>query len=48
MNPILRLVEDVFSDGAVMALPAEPRMIFVLHGADLEVHGPDGGGGVGD
>jgi hypothetical protein len=33
MNPILRLVEDVFSDGAVMALAAEPRMIFVLHGA---------------
>ncbi len=33
MNPILRLVEDVFSDGAVMTLAAEPRMIFVLHGA---------------
>ena len=32
MNPILRLVEDVFSDGAVMTLAAEPRMIFVLHG----------------
>lgn len=33
MNPILRLVEDVFSDGAAMTLSAEPRMIFVLHGA---------------
>jgi hypothetical protein len=33
MNPILRLVEDIFSDGAVMTLGPEPRMIFVLHGA---------------
>jgi hypothetical protein len=33
MNPILRLVEDVFSDGAELTLAAEPRMIFVLHGA---------------
>jgi hypothetical protein len=33
MNPILRLVEDIFSDGAEMTLGAEPRMIFVLHGA---------------
>ncbi len=33
MNPILRLVEDVFSDGAVMSLAAEPRMIFVVSGA---------------
>ena len=33
MNPILRLVEDVLSDGAEMTLRAEPRMIFVLHGA---------------
>lgn len=33
MNPILRLVEDVFSDGAVLSLAPEPRMIFVLHGA---------------
>jgi hypothetical protein len=32
MNPILRLVEDVFSDGADMTLGPEPRMIFVLHG----------------
>lgn len=38
MNPILRLVEDVFSDGAVMTLGAEPRMIFVLHG-ELSVAG---------
>ncbi|MGV3635135.1 MAG: hypothetical protein ACO1NY_12370 [Pseudorhodoplanes sp.] len=32
MNPILRLVEDVFSGGAAITLAAEPRMIFVLHG----------------
>jgi hypothetical protein len=32
MNPVLRLVEDVLSDGAEMRLRAEPRMIFVLHG----------------
>jgi len=33
MNPILHLIEDVFSDGADMALPPSPRMIFVTHGA---------------
>jgi hypothetical protein len=33
MNPILRLVEDVFSGGAELTLGAEPRMVFVLHGA---------------
>jgi hypothetical protein len=33
MNPVLRLVEDVFSGGAQMTLAAEPRMMFVLHGA---------------
>ncbi|MGE3986900.1 hypothetical protein [Pseudorhodoplanes sp.] len=33
MNPILRLVEDILSDGATMTLGAEPRMIFVVHGA---------------
>ena len=33
MNPILRLVEDIYADGAEMTLAAEPRMIFVLHGA---------------
>jgi hypothetical protein len=34
MNPILRLYEDVLSsDGAAMALPALPRMIFVAHGS---------------
>jgi hypothetical protein len=32
MNPVLRLVEDVFSGGAAITLAAEPRMIFVLHG----------------
>jgi hypothetical protein len=33
MNPVLRLVEDVLSDGAEMTLRAEPRMIFVGCGA---------------
>ncbi len=33
MNPILRLIEDIFSDGAEMTLDGAPRMIFVLHGA---------------
>lgn len=33
MNPVLRLVEDVFSGGAEISLAAEPRMMFVLHGA---------------
>jgi hypothetical protein len=32
MPPALRLCEDTFSDDAVQALPALPRMIFVLHG----------------
>lgn len=32
MNPVLRLVEDIFSGGAEMTLRPEPRMIFVLHG----------------
>jgi hypothetical protein len=29
----LRLYQDVFSNGAGIALPAKPRMIFVVHGA---------------
>lgn len=33
MNPVLRLVEDILSDGADLSLSAEPRMIFVLHGS---------------
>src|SRR5258708_22456038 len=33
MPPILRLCEDVLSNGAVLALPAAPRLIFVVHGA---------------
>jgi hypothetical protein len=33
MNPMLRLCEDVFSDGGAMELPALPRMIFVVHGS---------------
>jgi hypothetical protein len=32
MHPVLRLYEDILSDGAEMALPALPRMIFVVHG----------------
>jgi hypothetical protein len=32
MPPVLRLLEDIFSDGATLALPALPRMIFVVHG----------------
>ncbi len=33
MPPVLRLCEDILSNGAVLALPAIPRMIFVVHGA---------------
>jgi hypothetical protein len=33
MSPELRLFEDVLSGGAEAALPAFPRMIFVVHGA---------------
>jgi hypothetical protein len=32
-DPVLRLCEDTLSSGAALALPALPRMIFVLHGA---------------
>ena len=32
-SPMLRLYEDVLSNGAVASLPAAPRMIFVIHGA---------------
>jgi hypothetical protein len=32
-HPILRLWEDILSDGAALALPALPRMIFIVHGA---------------
>ena len=31
--PILRLWEDILPDGACVALPPLPRMIFVVHGA---------------
>jgi hypothetical protein len=31
-DPVLRLCEDILSSGAALALPALPRMIFVLHG----------------
>jgi hypothetical protein len=32
MAPVLRLIEDIYSDGAALSLPAAPRMIFVQHG----------------
>jgi hypothetical protein len=32
-DPVLRLCEDILSNGTALALPALPRMIFVLHGA---------------
>jgi hypothetical protein len=33
MHPLLRLYEDVLANGAVVSLPALPRMIFVVHGS---------------
>ena len=33
MPPVLRLTEDIFTNDAALALPAAPRMIFVVHGA---------------
>jgi hypothetical protein len=33
MSATLRLCEDILSDDAVLALPAAPRLIFVVHGA---------------
>ncbi len=33
MSPVLRLCEDVLSNGGAMELPALPRMIFVMHGS---------------
>jgi hypothetical protein len=32
-HPVLRLCEDILSNGAALALPPLPRMIFVVHGA---------------
>ncbi len=32
MPPVLALYEDIFSDDAALALPALPRMMFVVHG----------------
>ena len=32
MPPVLALYEDILSNGAALALPALPRMIFVVHG----------------
>src|SRR3984893_14947407 len=33
MTPVLRLREDILSNDAALALPAAPRLIFVVHGA---------------
>jgi len=33
MHPVLRLYEDILSNEAALALPALPRMIFILHGS---------------
>jgi hypothetical protein len=33
MPPVLRLCVDILSDGAGLALPGLPRMIFVVHGS---------------
>jgi hypothetical protein len=44
MPAMLRLYEDVLSNGAALALPALPRMIFVVHGA-VSVEGRAGGEG---
>ncbi len=33
MQPTLRLYEDVLANGAEASLPAQPRMIFVVHGS---------------
>ena len=33
MSSVLRLYEDVLSNGAEVSLPPRPRMIFVVHGA---------------
>src|SRR4029077_20056596 len=33
MHPQLRLYEDVLANGGEVALPALPRMIFVVHGS---------------
>src|SRR5262245_20715059 len=32
MHPVLALYEDVFANGAALALPAGARMIFLVHG----------------
>src|SRR5260370_719169 len=33
MPPVLALYEDVFANGATLALPAAARMIFLVHGS---------------
>jgi hypothetical protein len=49
MHPVLRLYEDVLSNAMEMALPALPRLIFVVHGsiAIAENVLPDAWGGTG-
>jgi hypothetical protein len=45
MPPVLALYEDTLSNGALLALPALPRMIFVVHGEVAVADSPlrDGG-----
>jgi hypothetical protein len=38
MAPVLRLTEDILADDSVVAWPARPRMIFVVHG-DVTIAG---------
>jgi hypothetical protein len=38
MPAVLRLCEDIFSDGAALTLPGLPRMIFVVHGTLAIAH----------
>src|SRR5271163_1812774 len=50
MAPVLRLYEDVLAnDGAELAMPATPHMIYVVHGsiliADRPMHRDEGFGG---
>ena len=51
MPPMLRLYEDVLANAAEVALPARPRMIFVVHGsiamADRTLHDDEGLGSEG-
>jgi len=44
MPAVLRLYEDILSNGAVLALPPLPRMIFVVHGSVTAAEGALGDG----